>query len=238
MATGSVNFTLTDLRNKPIDGKMRIDLTPGPSASGGQRMVVEFLVNGHDDFTITDIVCRGGAGTLYEIRIFADGYRPYAFFQMIQEGKNRPSESHIRLMVNPKKVARILPPPFGKLPATFRAALERAKMTALAAEDRELVGLTGQALYDALGSLRQACMLNLVAKAMHPSAGRVARFVQAPTALRQDRCFAIVSPEMPEALRKSSLYKSAPSVLHEPPPGFVRRDSFKTRDAHGNLQVT
>ncbi|MFY9574413.1 MAG: hypothetical protein WAV20_23675, partial [Blastocatellia bacterium] len=30
----------------------------------------------------------------------------------------------------------------------------------------------------------------------------------------------------------------APGSLHKPPPGFVLDDSFKTQDAHGNLQVT
>jgi hypothetical protein len=43
---------------------------------------------------------------------------------------------------------------------------------------------------------------------------------------------------MPEFLRKSENFKSAPNVLHEPLQGFVLKDSFKSRDAHANLQVT
>jgi hypothetical protein len=48
-----------------------------------------------------------------------------------------------------------------------------------------------------------------------------------------------VDPTMPERLRQSSTFKSAPASLHEPLPGFqLAEGSFKTRDAHANLQVT
>ena len=43
---------------------------------------------------------------------------------------------------------------------------------------------------------------------------------------------------MPEALRKSDRFKSAPKALHKPLNGFQLEDSFKSRDDHANLQVT
>jgi hypothetical protein len=157
----------------------------------------------------------------------------------LKEGtKNLPSESPIRLMANPKKIKDISAPPFSKLPASFRRGLEAAKMRALALEDEDLVGLTGAELYDEMGPLRKACLLNLVAKATHPSADRVSRFVRAPMVLRQDRCFVEVDPAMHDALCKSERFKSAPGALHEAPEGFERMDSFKSKDAHANLQVT
>jgi hypothetical protein len=56
---------------------------------------------------------------------------------------------------------------------------------------------------------------------------------------RQDRFFARVSAGFPELLRKSQLFKTAPEALHEPLPGFqMAEGSFKSRDAHANLQVT
>ena len=45
--------------------------------------------------------------------------------------------------------------------------------------------------------------------------------------------------DFPEILRQSSLFKTAPDALHKPLPGFeMTGDSFKSRDAHANLQVT
>lgn len=238
MAKGSVGFEVTDTTGQPITGRLRIELTPQSGSAGGQRMAAEFDLDGHDTFTVTDIACAPGVGTLYLIRLSAPGFRRYAFLQLMREGPNLPSEARVRLMVNPKKVAGIAAPDFTTLPPAFRAAFGRAEMTALDARDRPLVGLTGRALFDALGPLRQACVLNLVAKTSHASGGSVARFLHAPTIIRQDRCFAVVAPDMPDALRASDLFKSAPSLLHDPPRGFDRLDSFKTKESHGNLQVT
>ena len=43
----------------------------------------------------------------------------------------------------------------------------------------------------------------------------------------------------PEFLRQSPFFKSAPETLHEPLEGFqLAEGSFKSRDAHANLQVT
>jgi hypothetical protein len=113
-------------------------------------------------------------------------------------------------------------------------------MTALKPEDNDLTGLNGDKLYRALGPLRQACFLNLIKKAGHtPTAANCLPFIQSLAICRQDRFFALVDSGMPEHLRQSPLYKSAPNTLHEPLPGFdLAEGSFKTRDAHANLQVT
>ena len=51
--------------------------------------------------------------------------------------------------------------------------------------------------------------------------------------------FARVSAGFPEALRQSTLFKTAEEALHKPLPGFeLTGESFKSRDAHANLQVT
>lgn len=238
MALGSLTVVVTDLRGRPLAGTLRFAFTPHTSARGGAPMEAAFDLDGHDAFTVSGIECLDGLGTLYVVRITARGYRPYAFFQMIAAGKNRASEARIGLMANPRRVNGIDAPPFAELPAAFRRSLGDATMVQLSAEDADLVGKSGAELYDALGPLRQACLLNLVAKAMHPSAERIARYVIAPTVLRQDRSFARVDPAMADVLRRSNRYKSAPSLLHTPPRGFERLDSFKTRDAHANLQVT
>jgi hypothetical protein len=238
MAKGSLTIEVTNARGGAHSGRLQIELEPHAGSIGGDAMEVTFNVRGHQQFEISNISCHDGPGTLYAFRLNADGYKPYAFFQLMRTGRNLPSEARVRLMANPKKVAGITAPEFADLPATFRRALDAAGMVELAAEDRDLVGLSGPALYDAMGPLRKASLLNLVAKGLHGSSDRIASFVRAPAVLRQDRCFAEVDPALHAKLARSDRYKSAPGTLHTPPPGFELRNSFKSRDAHANLQVT
>ena len=239
MAKGSVTIEVTDARGVALSGQLEIELDPHTQSIGGEAMEAGFNVRGHTSFEVTNISCHDGPGTLYAFRLTADGYKPYAFFQLMKTGaRNLPSEARIRLMANPKKVASITAPAFADLPATFRRALEAAVMVELDAEDRDLLGLSGEALYDAMGPLRKASLLNLVAKGLHGSSDRIASFVRAPAILRQDRCFAEVDPALHDKLARSDKYKSAPGKLHTPPRGFELMNSFKSRDAHANLQVT
>jgi hypothetical protein len=239
MAKGSLTIAVTDARGGALSGPLHIALDPHAQSIGGDRMEVSFNVSGHQRFEISNISCHDGPGTLYAFRLKADGYKPYAFFQLIRPGaRNLPSEARLRLMANPKKVGGITAPAFADLPATFRRALAAAVMVELAAEDRDLLGLSGAALYEAMGPMRKASLLNLVAKGMHGSSDRIASFVRAPAILRQDRCFAEVDPALHDQLARSDRYKSAPGKLHTPPRGFELANSFKSRDAHANLQVT
>lgn len=239
MAVGSFTFDVTDLSGKAVSGRLGLDFDPHDGTQGGAPMDVEFDVDGHRTFTVSGLSCHSGLGTLYRVSVTTKHFKPYAFFQRIDAtDKNKPSESPIRLVVDAKQVKDIKGPSFAELPASFRRGLENAAMMALASEDADLVGKQGDALYEAMGPLRRACLLNLVAKATHASSGRVSRMVQAPTVLRQDRCFAHVDGEMLKFLCDSDLYKSAPATLHPPPPGFECVQSFKTKDAHANLQVT
>jgi hypothetical protein len=239
MAKGSLTIEVTDARGGALPGRLDIELDPQAQSSGGDAMEVSFTVSGHTRFEISSISCQDGPGTLYAFRLNADGYKPYAFFQPMRPGaRNVPSEATVRLMANPKKIASITAPAFADLPATFRRALDAAVMAELAAEDRDLLGLSGAALYEAMGPMRKASLLNLVAKGQHGSSDRIASFVRSPAILRQDRCFAEVDPALHDRLARSDRYKSAPGKLHTPPPGFELFNSFKSRDAHANLQVT
>ena len=239
MAKGSLTIEVSDARGGAVSGRLDIELDPHAQSIGGDAMEVSFNVAGHKSFEITNISCHDGPGTLYAVRLNADGYKPYAFFQPMRPGaRNLPSEARVRLMVNPKKVHSIAAPAFAELPAAFRRALEAAEMAELADEDRDLLGLSGAALYDAMDPMRKASLLNLVAKGMHGSSDRIASFVRSPAILRQDRCFAEVDPALHDKLARSDKYKSAPGKLHTPPRGFELANSFKSRDAHANLQVT
>ena len=191
------------------------------------------------DFTVQGIPCRGGPGTLYQVEIDAPNFRRFAFFQTILPDRdNIPPESHFRLVADPKRVVDIDAQPFAELPKAAQDNLKAAQMVAAASEDRDLRGRQGQALYDALGPLRKACLLNIFKKAAHGTAGNCVRFLREIMVIRQDRFFCMVDPAMPDFLRKSDVFKSAPNMLHEPLAGFERSDSFKSKDAHANIQVT
>ena len=105
MATGSLRLRVTDLLGEPIEGALNIDFAPAGNSPGGTAMEANPKLTGETDIAVEGIQCRPGPGTLYTVRVNARNFRPYAFFQLIVEQKaNTPSESPIRLMVNPKRV--------------------------------------------------------------------------------------------------------------------------------------
>jgi len=166
-------------------------------------------------------------------------YNPFSFFQMIFEKRENTASEPLLFWADPRKIQNIAAPDFADLPAPLRSLLTRAQMEAPLPEDRDLLERSGAALYDAMGHLRKACLLNLFTKASHKETTEGCfRFIQTLRVCRQDRFFATVDPKMRDALQKSAKFKSAPNTLHKPLANFQREDSFKSRDAHANLQVT
>jgi hypothetical protein len=240
MPKGTLELQLTDLAGAPVRN-IAVQFTPvsGEAGTGGESLHVS-LVGPDSELTITNITCRGGVGTMYRVMATADHYRPYSFFQLIQEDRTNTASDHVEFWIRPGSVKDIHAAPFDELPKPVRRILEDARMIAVAPDDRDLVGLAGAELYGALGSLRKACLLNLATKAADPkTTGNCLPSILGVSICRQDRFFARVDPGLPEALRQSPLFKSAPNKLHEPLPGYVMAEgSFKSRDAHANLQVT
>ena len=166
---------------------------------------------------------------MYRVLAEAPHYRPYAFFQLIQEDRDNTASDDVEFWVKPGDVSDIRAPAFGDLPARARTHLEQAQMIALKPEDRDLVGLGGRGPLPALGPLRKACFLNLIAKASHQATtGDCLPAIGGVLVCRQDRFFARVDAGLPEQLRQSPVFKSAPETLHDPLPGF--------RDGRGQLQ--
>lgn len=192
------------------------------------------------NLTITGITCRGGPGTMYKVLVTAPHYRPYGFFQLIQEDRDNTASDDVEFWVKPGDVTDIRAPVFDDLPAQVRRILQAAQMVAVNPEDQDLVGLAGVDLYKQLGPLRKACLLNLTKKASHQATtGNCLPDIGGVLLCRQDRFFARVDAGLPERLRQSSVFKSAPEALHAPLPGFqMAEGSFKSRDPHANLQIT
>ena len=239
MAKGGLDLQLTDMTGAPVrDIEVEFARMSGEAGAGGESLRVS-LVGPDPDLEISGITCRGGPGTMYRVMATAEHYRPYSFFQLIQENRLNTASDDVEFWVKPGDVKDIRAKAFIDLPARVRRILDDAEMVALGSEDRDLVGLAGEDLYRALGPLRKACLLNLITKASDATTGNCLPGILGLLLCRQDRFFARVDAGLPEALRKSPVFKSAPESLHDPLPDYrMAEGSFKSRDAHANLQVT
>jgi hypothetical protein len=240
MPSGALDMHLTDLAGEPVrDISVELSRFSGEPGTGGETMHVT-LVGPDPELTINGITCRGGIGTMYRVFAEAEHYRPYGFFQLIQEDRVNTASDQVEFWVKPGDVTDIKAPAFANLSARARKIMNDADMMAVKDEDRDLLGLNGEDLYRRLGPMRKACFLNLITKAADDTtAGGCVSQIGGVLICRQDRFFARVSANFPETLRQSSLFKSAPETLHKALPGFdMTGESFKSRDAHANLQVT
>ena len=240
MPVGRLDLQLTDLTGHAVK-KVRVELDrlAGDAGTGGENVDVS-LATPDKDLEITHIPCRGGIGTRYRVTASAPHYRPYAFFQLIQEDRLNPASDDVEFWVKPGDVTDIDAPDFPDLSASAQRMLDEATMLAPGPGDRDLVGKTGADLYDALGALRKACLLNLLAKVAHkPTTGGISSMIRGLLLIRQDRCFARVDPELLTKVKDDARFKSVNGSLHAPLDGYVMSDvSFKSRDAHANLQIT
>jgi len=241
MPKGDLQVQVTDLAGNPVSDKVEMDFGrfSGDLGAGGEAMNAVVRMGTDIDVTITGISCRGGPGTMYRVSASTPHHRVYSFFQLIQENRANPASDDIEFWVKPGDVKDIRAPGFDDLPAQIRTILSDADMREEKSEDEDLVGKSSQALYDALGPLRKACLLNIAKKTAHSTADNCLPFIKGLLVCRQDRFFAFVDASLPNQLAKSPLYKTAPNCLHKPLLGFkLTGSSFKTRDAHANLQVT
>lgn len=174
-------------------------------------------------------------GGRYQVQVFPTRYRPESLFLRISEDEKL---DHTFVMVpDPNRVLRVDFPAYADLGDDLKQVLENS--TVEGNEDKK-----GEALYDALKPLRAAGLLNLYAKmkATRFDDGLDAfSFVTALRRVRGERFFADVKVDFRDAVKNSvhsHLFDPADDSLHEPPPGYVHADSFKTQDGHGNLQTT
>lgn len=241
MSKGDLLVQITVLTGEPVRDRVEIEMKPmsGEPGTGGEGLELSTNMGADTDLTITGVTCRGGPGTIYRMSLSAPHYRDYSFFQLVQENVVNTSSDDVEFWVKPGNVREIRAPKFDDLPTRLRTILADADMRAVKQEDQDLVGASGASLFKKLGPLRKACLLNIAKKASHPTADNCFPFLGALLLCRQDRFFAMVDSTLPGRLRDSAVYKSAPETLHEPLPDFqLAEGSFKTRDAHANLQVT
>ena len=226
-----LGLDLMDVSGKRIGERVDIDLrhqtlsehTVVRSVDASKRIVVTGL--------------RGAPQGLYRIEIDPSGYLPVS--QFVNLSSSRLTSHTVTFPVDPKKVVTVAFPKYKNLEC--RPLLESS--------DRVMgfEGATGEDLYGQLDDIRRAGLLNIVAKtrAAPLSNGKtVFRYIERLHELRGDRFFATVPKELREETKNSvsaDLFHPVDGSLHHPPagfPGFTAAGSFKTPDAHGNLQLS
>jgi len=241
MPKGDLVIQITDLNGKPLGSRVELDFErfSGDLGTGGDSMHVALDTGSAKNFRITGLPCRGGPGTMYRVQASTSHYRDYSFFQSIQENLANPAADDIEFWVKPADVRDIRAVSFNALPDQVQTILTRAEMRRQADEDGDLLGESGASLYDKLGPLRRACLLNIMKKAGDSTSDNCLPSIEALLICRQDRFFAFVDSGLQDRLQRNPKYKSAESTLHTPIKGFqMTGRSFKTRDPHANLQVT
>jgi len=240
MAKGKLHLNLTDLRGAALNEKVELyfERMSGDSGAGGENMEVSMNMNSATDAIVSELPCRGGIGTMYRVMASTPHHREYSYFQRIVEDTVNGGTDDIEFWVKPGEISDIDALAFQQLPDKIQQILNAAQMTEDKPEDRDLLGLAGAALYEKLGPLRKACLLNIVKKASHETTDNCLPGIEDLLVCRQDRFFAFVNSGLVSRLNDSPRFKSAPNGLHPPLPGFGVGPSFKSRDAHANIQLT
>jgi hypothetical protein len=196
-----------------LDDTVTIELT---AASGAPHYRNTEQVR--ESLTLTGIDCAPFAP--YRVLVAPSRYRTRSFVTTLREG--RTNVAKLSFPVLPGKVRDIQAPPYSGLPASLRAGLD-------------------ESLYQALGPRQKACLLNIAAKASAVILGdgrccldHLAEIVS----VRQDRLLARTRAALEEEVSQSPLFEQVSGALHPAPAGCRRTQSFKTRDPHGNLQLT
>jgi len=240
MPKGKLHLHLTDLRGEALHEKVELDFDrmSGELGVGGESMEVSVNMGTETEAIISGLPCKGGLGTMYRVLASTAHYRVYSYFQRIVENTVNGGTDDVEFWVKPGEVTDIDAPPFDELPDRVQQILTAAQMKTDKPQDQDLLGLSGSALYEELGPLRRACFLNIVKKASHETADNCLLAIEDLLVCRQDRFFAFVNSALVTQLNDSPRFKSAGNGLHPPLEGFSVGPSFKSRDAHANIQLT
>jgi len=150
---------------------------------------------------------------IYRLRLQSKTYHTVARFVTVSESDQ---ELTIPLPMKASKVRSIIFPNYCDLPEAYR----------------KLVDLT---TYVELTDYAKAGLLNILAKTdVTVGLDNISSVIH----IQGDRLLAVVPDTTLSTIVSSQTFHGAPSRLHEPPAGYKRACSFKTKDLYGNLQMT
>jgi hypothetical protein len=190
-------------------------------------------MNGTTSCRVNSLSCLD-IGTLYNVIVETRKYQMARFFQRLLPGDQ--SADPIALLVDPSSVKRIGAPAFNDLEFHLQAVLNGSQIPRFLADSGAF--LQGRDLYNKLRDIEKACLLNIAAKANHPTAGNIWPHVKSIVRIEQDRFFALVSGSLQEVVESSDLFVPVSNLLHDPMPSFEKDKSFKSKGSHATLQVT
>lgn len=230
MASGNLELELTDACGDDLNDTVRIELF---DAQGNCNYRNRERIR--REITLTGIQC--GPLSFYRVAVTPTRYRMRQSFVAIKEGKD--AVLRLAFPVEPRKVKDIRAPQYADLPSRLRDVLEVSDIPSY--RDNKGQPLQGERLYRALKPLDRACLLNLYTKAINTVLGdgkTCFEHLGGLILLQQDRLFARTHGALAEEAAASPLFHPESGALHEPPASYTLGPSFKTRDDHGNLQLT
>lgn len=226
---GTLELDLVNVHGEPLDDRVGLRLR--------HRLLSD---EKRIDNVVADRTIR-----IHDLRVEPQGLyalevRPRNYFAVSRFVTIRPGEATritVPLPIDPDRVGHVAFPPYEELDARLTGVLARS------ARVRGHDGLSGHDLYEALDPVNRAGLLNIAAKSLVTPFAGGRDLLDHITLLdiRGDRCFAQVPGRLRQDVEHAGsgeLFRAVPGGLHEPPPGFSRVGSFKTRDAYGNLQLT
>jgi hypothetical protein len=238
MSTGALQIEITDLRGNPLNDMVTVALTPVSVNDAGSPMATPPTALAGTSINVNGIQCFG-AGTAYTVSVSANHFQTVPFIKIIHEGAN--SADPVRLPVNPAKVVGLSTPAYETLPAHLQEILTASQLIDYRPDpaNNPTVFLQGKDLYDAMHPLQKACLLNIAKKASDvATTGNCFPGIGAIMRLDQDRFFAKADPALFTTTSQSSLFAPASDLLHTPLPFYNKHSSFKSKDPHGNIQLT
>jgi hypothetical protein len=181
-------------------------------------------------------------GRVYSVQVFPLRHRPVG---AVQQASSEPRPTNVSLFcpVHPDRVVDVAFPRYESLFGELTDVLEKSLLEAdeLQATDG---GAKGQSLYDALGPIPKAGLLNLFTKMTNTVTGgrTMWSFVTDVYRVRGDRIFANVTKDFRDHVKSavtSGDFLPVSGTLHTPPPGFAPAGSFKHQlFPAGVLQLT
>ena len=227
--TGNFKLMFLNANGGPFGGKVDVRLKHTVLA----RHFTRNNFPGENMLQINDLESTADGRYLAEV----SAPRHRASIQRLQVLEGRSSVHVFKLAIDPGNVKRVKFPKFNDLPDESKQLLQNSNVGGFE-------GQQGAKLYNVFDDLRKAGLLNILSKmraTAFPTGRTVASFMSSLTRVRGDRFFAKVGVALRDEVKNSiptGLFHEVSDALHEPPPGYVRTDSFKTRENYGNLQLS
>jgi hypothetical protein len=170
----------------------------------------------------------------YKVKVYPLKHRPVS--HVVRTDGSGTASLDAVLPIHPDHVMSTKFPDFDELDVELKAALGKNGI-----EDHQQ---DGKALYDDLGPLEKAGLLNVwskMARTQLPEGFPASRYVESFYRVRGDRFFANVSLSFRDLVKTAcaaGVFDTVSGSLHTPPDGFAAAGSFKSKDGYGNLQLT